>query len=306
MRIIKDYKACPQDAKGSVIALGNFDGVHKGHVSVINKAIEIAKDNGLQSAVLTFEPHPLSVLRSNIKPFRLTSEAQKIEIIEKLVVDNLFIINFDSAFSQIKAPDFIKEILVNNLGAAHIVTGEEFIFGYNRLGNSELLAKEALQCGFGYSQVKPVGGDSRFSSTLARKCLAVGDLAKGREILGRNFIIEGVVETGNQKGRKIGFPTVNISLGDYIRPAFGVYAVKLKISGGGAMLTGAANIGIKPTTNGTKELLEVHIFDFSENIYGHNVQVELIEYIRPERKFESLDALSKQITEDCNQIRKLL
>jgi riboflavin kinase/FMN adenylyltransferase len=307
MKIVSDYENCPDVAKGSVVALGNFDGVHKGHVAVIEKTKEIALLSGATNSVLTFEPHPLTILKKDIKPFRLTSEAQKISIIEGLGVDNLFLINFTRALSQMKASDFIKEILVNDLQVEHIVTGEDFIFGHNREGNAKLLGAEAEKYGFGYSRVLPVGSsDAAFSSTLIRKCLEAGKLDKAKAMLGRNFVISGKVQKGDQKGRTINFPTINIDMGEYLRPAFGVYAAKLQIEGRSENFGGAVNIGVKPTAGGTKELLEMHIFDFSENIYGHNVSVELIEYIRSEKKFGSLEELSKQIAEDCNIIRKIL
>lgn len=307
MKIVDDYKNCPDVSKGSVIALGNFDGVHKGHVAVIEKSKEIALIAGVQNSVLTFEPHPLDILKTNIKPFRLTSQSQKTNIIDALGVDNLFIINFTQALSQMKAYDFIQKVLLGSLGAKHIVTGEDFIFGHKREGNVRLLAKAAEELGFGYSRVMPVGSsEMAFSSTLIRKCLEAGKLDKAKAMLGRNFTVEGVVQEGDKKGRTIGFPTINIDMGKYVRPAFGVYAAKVRIDGYAQEFTGAVNIGIRPTLDGNKDLLEMHIFDFSENIYGHSALVELIEYIRPEKKFKNLDALGKQIVEDCSKIRKIL
>ncbi len=307
MKIIRDYKDCSQIARFGVVALGNFDGVHNGHVAVIKKTIEIAKAHRRPAGVLTFEPHPLTIIKPDIKPFRLTAESQKASLMQKLGIDNLFIIDFTKEFSQIKAADFIKQILVDGLAVSHVVTGEDFIFGHNREGCSALLADAAKEYNFCYTKVLPVGNDTNaFSSSLIRKSLAEGRPSDVRAMLGRNFVICGVVEDGNKKGREIGFPTINISLGEYLRPAFGVYAAKINIEGREKPLYGAANLGIRPTINGIKELLEVHIFDFSENIYGLNVQVELIEYIRPEQKFSGLDALKNQITEDCIKIRNVL
>ncbi len=306
MKIIRDYNNCPTICKGSVIALGNFDGVHKGHLAVIEKAREIAAKEGLKSSVLTFEPHPLNILKADIKPFRLTTEEQKTSIIQSRGIHNLFIINFDKEFSEIKAGEFIEEILVNKLQAAHIVTGEDFIFGHKREGNRKMLSKAAKKHKFGYTRVRPVGDKACvFSSSLIRKSLQEADLLSAAQMLGRNFFIAGTVQEGNKKGRELGFPTINIPLCEYIRPAYGVYAVKIYIENRPGWLYGAANIGVKPTLGGTEELLEVHIFDFSENIYGHNVEVELIEYIRPERKFMNLDELKSQIAEDCVKIREI-
>ncbi len=304
MQIINNFKNFPEYAKGSVVAIGNFDGMHKGHVAVIQKAREIAATTGINDAVISFSPHPLKLLKPEIKPFNLTDETQKNALIQDLGVKYLFAINFDIEFSQITAAAFIKDFLVDKLNVKHVVTGEDFIFGYNRAGNSITLEHGAAQYNFGYTRLSPVrDANSIFSSSMIRRNLAEGRLDKVKEILGRNFVINGIVVTGNKQGRNLGFPTINIELGDYIRPAFGVYAAKIYIAG--RSLYGAANIGIRPTINGTKELLEVHIFDFSENIYGQSVQVELIEYIRPEQKFVKLESLQAQIAEDCIQIRKI-
>jgi riboflavin kinase / FMN adenylyltransferase len=307
MKIIKNYKNCPIPAKGSVLAIGNFDGVHKGHLAILEKTKETAKIEGSVPSVLTFEPHPLSILNPNIKPFRLTSEEQKAALMEESGIKNLFTINFDKEFSQIKAEDFIKEILVDELAVKHVITGEDFIFGHNREGNPSILAKAALKYGFSYTNLKPVGNDNIiYSSSAIRRSLIEGKLSEVKSILGRNFVICGTVIEGNKQGRTIDFPTINIALRDYIRPAFGVYAVKIYLEGRAEALLGAANIGISPTINGSNELLEAHIFDFSENIYRHKVSVELIEYIRPEQKFSNLEELKSQISKDCDKARNIL
>jgi riboflavin kinase/FMN adenylyltransferase len=307
MQIITQYQDIPREAKGCAIAIGNFDGVHKGHVAVIKKAQEIAASKGGKAGVLTFEPHPLTLLRPEIKPFRITTDSQKALLIKQLGIDFLFAINFDKEFSEITANDFIHEILVHALGAKHIVTGEDFIFGHNRQGNTDLLSDKAAQYNFGYTKMAHVGSPSgAFSSSAIRRNLSHGNLHEVYPILGRNFVISGMVKEGNRQGRLIGFPTINLELAGYMNPAFGVYAVKIYIEGREKVFSGAANIGIRPTINGTKELLEVHIFDLSENLYGKNVAVELIDYIRPEIKFSGLEELKMQILEDCIKIRKVL
>ncbi len=306
MQVITDYKNIPNSAKNSVIAIGNFDGIHKGHLEVINHGKAIAKQNNYDFSILTFSPHPLLVLNHDIKPFFITSDIQKQRMLRKLGVNNLFCIDFNKEFSKISAEAFISEILLNKLTAKHIITGENFIFGHNRSGNTNLLHKFSQSLGFGYTAIKPFMANGEIcSSSLIRQKIKDGNIKSVKSLLGRNFSIIGQVQEGMKKGNTIGFPTANIKLGNYIRPAFGVYACKIHVENSGISF-GAANIGIKPSFSAQQEGLEVHIFNFSSNIYNKEIEVELIDYIRPEKKFTDINMLKQQITEDCTKIKTIL
>jgi riboflavin kinase/FMN adenylyltransferase len=330
MQIINDYTKRPDEAKKIVIALGNFDGVHKGHIEVINTAIKIAKTNNLSSAVMTFQPHPIELFKPEIKNYRLTSIEQKAKLFENLGVDYLYIINFNIDFASITAEDFIKNILLEKLDASHIVTGYDYVFGNKKAGNTQMLQQLSPILGYGFTCVEAVGANETFSSTKIRNALKEADLAKAHAILGRNYEVAGKVVRGDNRGKSIGFPTINVDSGDALRPKSGVYAVKITIhqeipsspefskkilgrsdeitlefeksnSGNDDMVSynGVANIGTKPTFAGIDETLEVHIFDFAQDVYGKNVEIEFLRYIRPERKFANAEELVKQIQKDC-------
>jgi riboflavin kinase/FMN adenylyltransferase len=305
MQVIQNHSNCPPSAKQSVIALGNFDGVHKGHQEIIKLTCEIARAKNLPSAVMTFEPHPVSVFRPEISNFHLTSLEQKIKLIEALGVDFLFVMNFDENFAKITAEDFIKNILCEGLSVKHVVIGYDFIFGHDRGGNAQMLHDLSGSSGYGFTQVDAVGKDDMvFSSTKIRENLRQGNLENVQLMLGRNYEIAGVVIKGENRGKGLGFPTINIDSGELMRPASGVYAVRVKI--GDAIYNGVANIGTKPTFVGKTEELEVHIFDFDEDVYGRNVEIEFIQYIRAEEKFQSVESLVAQIAKDCIKAREIL
>jgi riboflavin kinase/FMN adenylyltransferase len=234
MRLFRHYTDLPADAHGAVVALGNFDGVHCGHRVVIGKAAEIARSLGAPLAVLTFEPHPRSLFRPNDPPFRLTPFRIKARHIEELGVDLLFVIHFDTEFSHMTALSFIDDVLVGGLKARHIVAGYDFVFGYRRGGDIGMLYGMAPTRGFGVTEVKPASdtGGAVFSSTRVRDLLIAGKPRQAAEVLGRPWEIEGRVEHGDQRGRTIGFPTANLELGEYQRPAYGVYAVRAGIDHG--------------------------------------------------------------------------
>lgn len=299
MQIINDYNKRPDTAKGSVIALGNFDGVHKGHVELINTAVKIAKDNNRPSAVMTFEPHPINVFKPEIANYRLTSKEQKASLLEDLGIDYLYAVNFTKEFASITAKEFIEVILLEKLCSTHIVTGDDFIFGHNKGGDADMLEKYSKTHGFGYSKIEAVGDSDRFSSTRARKALKSGDLNEVSSILDRNYTLSGIIVKGENRGKSIGFPTINIDMGEYLRPKQGVYAVRATIQGDGRTFRGVANLGVKPTFNGSEEILEVHIFDFDSDVYGKTVQIEFLSYIREERKFKDAEELVVQIKKDC-------
>jgi riboflavin kinase/FMN adenylyltransferase len=310
MRLFRHYTDLPEDAHGAVVALGNFDGVHCGHRVVIGKAAEIARSLGAPLAVLTFEPHPRSLFRPNDPPFRLTPFRIKARHIEELGVDLLFVIHFDTEFSHMTALSFIDDVLVGGLKARHIVAGYDFVFGYRRGGDIGMLYGMAPTRGFGVTEVKPASdtGGAVFSSTRVRDLLIAGKPRQAAEVLGRPWEIEGRVEHGDQRGRTIGFPTANLELGEYQRPAYGVYAVRAGIDHGLRTVwhDGVANLGRRPTVGGLRELLEVHLFDFDGILYGRHLRVQIIEYLRPEQKFADFEALKQQIVRDAQQARQVL
>ncbi|WP_158046595.1 bifunctional riboflavin kinase/FAD synthetase [Skermanella pratensis] len=310
MRLFRHYTDLPEDARGAVVALGNFDGVHSGHRIVIGTAADTARATGKPLAVLTFEPHPRSLFRPADEPFRLTPFRTKARHIEELGVDLLFVIHFDQAFSCKTAQQFVDEVLVAGLGASHVVAGYDFVFGHKRGGDVGYLYQAARTAGFGVTEVKPAADAAGgvFSSTRVRDLLAAGNPREAAAVLGRPWELEGRVEHGDQRGRTIGFPTANLELGEYLRPRYGVYAVRAGIDQGAQTVwtDGVANLGRRPTVDGLKELLEVHLFDFTGDLYGRHLRVQMIDFIRPERKFESFDVLKQQILTDAETARGLL
>jgi riboflavin kinase / FMN adenylyltransferase len=309
MRIFRHDNVGAAD-RGAVVAIGNFDGVHLGHRQVIERAGALAKATSAPHAVLTFEPHPRSVLHAEALPFRLTPFRAKSRLIEALGVDLLFTLHFDLAFAQRSAEDFVERALVEGVGARHVVVGYDFVFGHNRRGTPALLAEEGRRLGFGVTIVDPVAtpGGPVYSSTRIRDHLAQGRPREAAALLGRFWEIDGRVERGDERGRTIGFPTANLRLEDYLRPAAGVYAVRAGIEDEGRVHwhDAVANFGTRPTVGGTDLRLEVHLFDFSGDLYGRHVRVQLVDYLRPERKFPGLDALKAQIAEDARRAREIL
>jgi riboflavin kinase / FMN adenylyltransferase len=309
MRIFRHDNVGAAD-RGAALAIGNFDGVHLGHRQVIERAGAIAKGSGAPYAVLTFEPHPRSVLHPDAPPFRLTPFRAKSRLIEALGVDLLFTLHFDQAFAQQSAEDFVARVLVEGLGARHVVVGYDFVFGHNRRGTPALLSEEGRRLGFGVTIVDPVAtpGGPVYSSTRIREHLSQGRPGEAAALLGRFWEVEGPVERGDERGRTLGFPTANLWLEDYLRPAAGVYAVRVGIEerGGVPWHDGVANFGRRPTVGGSDLRLEVHLFDFSGDLYGRHLRVELIDYLRPEQKFPGLDALKAQIAADARRARDVL
>lgn len=310
MKLFRHYNSVGPDLKGSAVALGNFDGVHRGHRAVIGAAQTRARELGKPSAVLTLEPHPRSVLVPDAPAFRLTPFKPKMRLIEALGVDALFVLHFDHAFSQLTAERFVQEVLVDGLGARHVVVGYDFEFGHNRGGTFPVLQRLGGGAGFDVSEVPPVSDPAGgvLSSTRIRALLEDGRPGLAADLLGHPFEIEGRVEQGEKRGRTIGFPTANLALADYLRPRFGVYAVKVGIDEGRRTewVGGVANIGRKPTVGTFKELLEVHLFDTAGDLYGKHLRVQLLHFLRPEQKFDGLEALKAQIAADAQAARAFL
>ncbi len=310
MQIIRHYEDVPSEFRGGVVVLGNFDGVHRGHQAVIGRASQAARAAGVSLVLITFEPHPRRFFRPEDPPFSLTPFRSKAHYLAPLGVDLLVLLHFDERLSQKPAEKFSQEVLCDAFAATQVVVGYDFVFGHGRKGNVELLRKLSAKQGFELVVVEPAASADGgiYSSTRVREYLATGKPGHAAALLGRPFEIEGRVLRGDHRGEKIGFPTANIGLQDYLRPAFGVYAVRAGEARGDELVWrgGVANLGVRPTIEGSTPFLEVHIFDFSGDLYGKQLRVGLIEYIRPEHKFESLDSLSAQIAEDCETARRLL
>ena len=308
MRIYRHYKSLPPEARGAAIAIGNFDGVHKGHCRVIHEAGAIAKSSGIPWAVLTFEPHPRSVFQPGAVPFRLTPFRSKARALEALGVDLMIVQKFNREFSQNPAEDFVKTVLVDGFGANHLVSGYDFVFGHGRKGNSDLLVQMGKQLGFGFTAINAVENPEGlvYSSTRVRECLQNGDPRAAAHVLGHTFAIEGRVAHGEKLGRSIGFPTANIHLGTMIRPKRGVYAVRATLEGEDQMIKGVSSIGHRPTVNGIGDLLEVYLFDFNSDIYGRRISIELVEFIREEIKYDSVEEMRKEIERDVEKAKSIL
>ena len=305
MRIFHDWRDLPDDARGASIALGNFDGVHLGHATVLRAAHAARPDAPL--AVLTFEPHPREVFRPDDPPFRLTLSPERADALAALGCTLLYELPFNQVFSLMLADTFVGEVLHRGLGARHLTTGVDFAFGHRRGGDAGFLAARAEALDMGVTQVPALtdaGGP--LSSTRIRRALQDGYPERATVELGRPWAIRGEVAHGDKRGRTIGFPTANVALGRHLEPARGVYAVTIRLADG-RICNGAANIGRRPTVNaGTESRLEVNLFDFDGDIYGTEITVALIAYIRPEIKFSGLDALKTQIAADAAEARRLL
>jgi riboflavin kinase/FMN adenylyltransferase len=317
MRLFRHTANLPPAAQGGVIAIGNFDGVHRGHQAVIGEAVRRARAAGAPSAVLTFEPHPRRFFRPDAPPFLLTRLRTKARVVAALGIDVLFALRFNAAMASQTAEDFIDDVLMRSLRASHVVVGYDFVFGHGRRGNPEMLRDRLARGGVGTSIMPPVSAPEPeldadvegliYSSTGVRDALRAGDPAAAARLLGRPFEIEGHVRRGEARGRLLGFPTANIWLGDYLRPALGVYAVRVRIDGGSdRTIDGVANLGLRPTFGGAEPRLEVHLFDFAGDLYGHRLCVALLAFLRPERKFDGIEALKTQIAADAQAARAAL
>ena len=293
--------------------MGNFDGLHRGHAVLIGQACNLAHLQRRPTAVLTFEPHPRSVFFPATEPFRLTPFRVKERELALLGVDLLFVQHFDLGFSSKSAEDFIAEVIVDAIGASHVVVGWDCTFGNRRRGTPDFLRAAGQQHGFGVTVLEPVrGGDATvYSSTHIRELLKAGKPRDAAALLGRFWEIDGRVATGDRRGRTIGFPTANLGLDDYLHPAFGVYAVRVSGDGpddplAGRTVDGVANIGLRPTVGGLVPRLEAHLLDIDVDLYGRHLRVALVDFIRPEQKVADFGALKAQIAEDAVRARTIL
>ena len=296
---IKDYH------KKSIILIGNFDGIHLGHQKLFTLAKKYKKKYLLKIGVLSFEPMPKMYFNDKLKNFRISSKKQKINLLNKLDVDFIITKKFDKNFSKIKSIDFIKNILGKKVKPKFVFVSNNFRFGNKREGDVRQLVQYESLCNYKIVKPKPILINNKIvSSTLIRNFLQKGKLKLTNKLLNRKWSIEGKVQRGKQLGKKIGFPTANIDIKDYILAKTGVYAVRVKKQKGTKFLKGIANLGYRPTFNGKKILLEVHLFNFSENLYNKYLKVEFLNFIRKEKKFKNVDQLKKQIKIDLQIAKK--
>jgi riboflavin kinase/FMN adenylyltransferase len=296
----------PEALRGAIVALGNFDGFHLGHEAVVREAVEWAHGEGRPAIVATFDPHPVRHFAPHVPPFRLTSLDQRQELFAAAGAAAMLVFHFDGALADTTAEDFVRRLLGEHIGAAGVVTGEDFTFGKGRAGNLALLREVGPTAGVGHRAVGPVlDGGRPVSSSRIRDALKAGECEEAMRLMTRPFAIRGEVIHGDKRGRELGYPTANIELGPYLRPRFGIYAVVGRLPDG-KVLKGAASLGIRPMFDPPRELLEPYFFDFSGDLYGQEIDVELRHFLRPEMKFDMLGALQAQMAEDCEQARALL
>ncbi|MDV3458111.1 bifunctional riboflavin kinase/FAD synthetase [Sphingomonas sp. HF-S4] len=296
----------PAALRGGIVALGNFDGFHLGHQAVVGRAVERARAEGRPAIVATFDPHPQRYFQPASAPFRLTTLDQRAALFAQAGADAMLVFRFDAALAGLSAREFAEAQLVDVLGAGGVVTGNDFTFGKGREGDVATLAALGEALGFAAQVVDPVTLDGEtVSSSRIRQYLRDGDPRGAARLLTRPFAIAGAVQHGAKLGRTLGYPTANMDLANYLRLAYGIYAVRGRLPDG-RVLDGVANLGIRPSIEPPIELLESYFFDFAGDLYGQAIEVELIDYLRPEAKFDSLDALKVQMHADAERARALL
>ncbi|MBM7038338.1 bifunctional riboflavin kinase/FAD synthetase [Vibrio ulleungensis] len=306
MELIRGIHNVKPQHHGCVLTIGNFDGVHLGHQSVLDKLSNKASELMLPTVVMTFEPQPMELFLKEKAPARLTRLRDKFVQLDKLNIDRLLCINFTQDFAQWEANRFIQELLVEKLGVKYLVVGDDFCFGRHRKGNFEMLKKAGDEFGFEVVNTQSfVLEQTRVSSTYIRQALSNDQLSTAQQLLGRPYSISGRVSHGRKLGRTIGFPTANLPLKRNVSPVSGVYVVQA-IDLDGNNVGGVANIGNRPTVNGVRQQLEVHLFDYSGNLYGRQLEIALLHKLRDEIKFESFDALKQQIELDASSARMWL
>ena len=296
----------PEALRGGVVALGNFDGFHRGHQAVVGAAIAAGRASGRPVLVASFDPHPVRYFRPDVPPFRLTSLDQRAALFAEAGADAMLLFKFDEVLANVSAAEFVTDWLIGRAGAAHVVTGEDFTFGKGRAGNVAVLQELGAAHGLTAQAIGPVSdADGPISSSRIREALTEGEPEEAARLLTRPYRIEGRVQHGDKLGRTIGFPTANIAMDRYLRPKYGIYAVRGLLPDG-RVLEGAANLGIRPTFDPPKELLEAYFFDFAEDLYDRCIEIEMIAFLRPEAKFDSLDALTDQMMLDCAEAKRIL
>lgn len=304
--ILSASNPMPDAYRGAVVALGNFDGFHLGHQAVAGEAIAQARAAGKPAIIATFDPHPVRFFAPHIPWFRLTTLEQRQRLFAGAGADAMLVFDFNAELAATTAEDFVAKLLAERLGITGVITGEDFTFGKARGGNVQVLREVGAAHGLTATAMGPVVDEGGvISSSRIRDALKAGDCETATRLLTRPFAVEGVVQHGDKNGRLLGFPTANIDMSHYLRPRYGIYAVKGRLPDG-RVLNGAANLGIRPSFDPPKELLEPHFFDFAEDLYGQQIEVEFHAFIRPEAKFDSMDALMAQMQADCEQARLML
>jgi len=309
MQIVRDYDYVDQADRGASVAIGNFDGVHLGHQAVIDIARGAAARLGCPLGIVTFEPHPRQFFAPDAPPFRLMNAEARAHRMEKLGVALLYELNFNAVLSALTAEAFVRDVIVAGLGLRHVVVGADFCFGKGRKGDTALLAEMGAELGFGVTVAELVkDAKGEFSSTSIRAALSEGRPEDAARMLGHWHRIDGRVIQGDQRGRALGYPTTNISIDGLHPPRFGVYAVLVDVLTGplAGSYRGVASIGVRPMFGENKPNLEVFLFDFSGDLYGEELSVALVGYQRPERKFDSVEALIAQMDADSDEARRLL
>ena len=301
-----------------VATIGNFDGVHLGHQAIIRQVITEAKKRNLPALIIVFEPQPMEFFKGDDAPARLMRFREKFQVLAEYGLDYLFCLKFDQHLSQFSAEEFVREVLVNHLNIAHLVIGDDFRFGGDRQGDYALLCQLAYQLGFSVENTRTVlanescgfgnaaalnesSGCQRASSTFVRELLAQGELAKAAQLLGRPYFFSGRVTHGQKLGRQLGYPTANINLQRVNSPLSGVYVVNLYLKAQDKYFPGVANVGCKPTLGQFRPTLEVHLFNFNADIYGEYVEVQFLQKLRDEKRFDNISELKKQIATDSEQ-----
>jgi riboflavin kinase/FMN adenylyltransferase len=305
MRVLNGYHDVPRDARGAIVAIGNFDGVHRGHQAVLERARVAAAAVGAKAGVMTFEPHPLAFFQPGAPHFRLTELGDKLRLLEGLGLDLAIILKFDAALAGLEAEEFVDRVLVDGLGVGGVVVGYDFHFGKGRRGTPQMLLDAGTSRGFTVTVIEPQqdGGDV-FSSTKARKLIAAGEVREAAEILGHWWRVTGEVVPGARRGRQMGFPTANIALAKGVALAHGIYAVRVAVNE--VRHAGAAYLGRRPTFDSGAPVLEVHILDWDSDLYGRRISVDFLARLRGDKAFPSAEALAKQMEIDCRQARDIV
>ena len=305
--IVTDWRGLPDRLKGAAVAIGAFDGVHRGHQAVIAAARAAAGRLDAPVGVVSFSPHPRRWFQPEAAPFRLMTPDQMARALAPLGVDHLYLLAFDADMAAMTDEAFAREVLAGGLGIRHAAVGFDFTYGKGRTGSPEGLRRQGEQLGFGVSVADRLDDPDglKLSSSAVREALKAGDMARAAAILGRPFAIAGEVIHGDKRGRTIGVPTANVRLGDYMRPAYGVYAVRSRLADG-RVVDGVASLGLRPMYALEEPLLEVWLFDFDEDLYGQVIETELVAFLRGEAKFDDLEALKVQIDADATAARAAL